>query len=79
MGISADLDADELKGLADLKTVRKSPVRAADGPPETYTRGVSSKLGIDATRKHQYPPLAQPPKEHLERVRQDWKKYGFQD
>lgn len=51
----------------------------AGGPPETYTRGVSSKLGIDATRKHQYPPLAQPPKEHLARARQNWKKYGFQD
>ena len=51
----------------------------AGSPPERYTQGVSSKLGIDATRKHQFPPIAMPPKEHLAGIRQDWKKYGFQD
>jgi UbiD family decarboxylase len=44
---------------------------------EESTRRVSSKIGIDATRKHKFPPLALPPQEHLERVRRDWKKYGF--
>ena len=49
MGISADLDADELKGLADLKTVRKSPVRAGDGPPGNTLmwRGLSRLTDIE--------------------------------
>ncbi|MBI4291148.1 MAG: UbiD family decarboxylase [Betaproteobacteria bacterium] len=50
---------------------------AADVRQEESTRRVSSKLGIDATRKHKFPPLALPPREHLEKVRRDWKKYGF--
>jgi UbiD family decarboxylase len=41
------------------------------------TRRVSSKIGIDATRKHAYPAVAVPPREHLERVRADWQSYGF--
>ncbi len=41
------------------------------------TRRVSSKIGIDATRKHVYPAVAVPPQEHLERVRKEWESYGF--
>jgi len=41
------------------------------------TRRVSSKIGIDATRKHAYPAVAVPPQEHLERVRKEWESYGF--
>jgi 3-polyprenyl-4-hydroxybenzoate decarboxylase len=41
------------------------------------SRRLSSKLGIDATRKHAFPAIAIPPKEHLERVRKEWKSYGF--
>ena len=41
------------------------------------TRRVSSKIGIDATRKHAYPAVAVPPQEHLERVRKEWENYGF--
>lgn len=52
---------------------------AAEVRQEESTRRVSSKLGIDATRKHKFPPLALPPREHLARVRQEWKKYGFRD
>ncbi len=40
---------------------------------------VSSKIAIDATRKHRFPPLAVPPKEHLERVDADWEKYGIRE
>lgn len=43
------------------------------------TRRLSSKIGIDATRKHAYPAKALPPREHLDRVRRDWKSYGFHD
>jgi len=52
---------------------------AAEVRQEESTRRVSSKIGIDATRKHRFPPLALPPREHLARVRQEWKKYGFRD
>ena len=50
---------------------------AADVRQEESTRRVSSKIGIDATRKHKFPALALPPKDHLERVRREWHNYGF--
>ena len=48
-------------------------------PNESPLRRRSSKVGIDATRKHGYPPLAIPPKEHLDRVAADWGKYGIRE
>jgi 2,5-furandicarboxylate decarboxylase 1 len=48
-----------------------------DVPQEDPARRVSSKIGIDATRKHPFPEIALPPQEHLDRVRKDWKSYGF--
>ena len=41
------------------------------------TRRVSSKIGIDATRKHSFPGVALPPREHLDRVQKEWASYGF--
>lgn len=41
-------------------------------------RRISSKIGIDATRKHTFPEIALPPREHLDRVRREWGSYGFQ-
>lgn len=35
----------------------------------------ASKLAIDATRKHEFPPVALPPAEHLEAVRRRWATY----
>ncbi|HLG69231.1 MAG TPA: UbiD family decarboxylase [Chloroflexota bacterium] len=46
-------------------------------PNESPLRRRSSKVGIDATKKHGYPPLAVPPKEHMDRVAADWAKYGI--
>lgn len=40
---------------------------------------VSSKVGIDATRKHAFPALAVPPKEHLDRVDAQWERYGIRE
>jgi UbiD family decarboxylase len=40
-------------------------------------RLIGSKMGIDATRKFTYPPVALPPQEHLEYVDQHWRDYGF--
>jgi len=48
-------------------------------PNESPLRRRSSKVGIDATRKHTYPPLAVPPKEHLDRVAAQWEKYGIHE
>ena len=36
-----------------------------------------SKIGIDATRKFLFPAVAIPPKEHMEKVRAQWQRYGF--
>jgi 3-polyprenyl-4-hydroxybenzoate decarboxylase len=51
-------------------------------PPEVPAndprRRMSSKIGIDATKKHAFPPLAVPPKEHLARVDAQWDRYGIQ-
>ena len=43
----------------------------------TPSRQVSSKVGIDATRKGSYPARSVPPQEHLDRVRANWTEYGI--
>jgi UbiD family decarboxylase len=40
---------------------------------------LSSKVGIDATRKHRFPARSIPPKEDLDRVDGQWSDYGFND
>jgi 2,5-furandicarboxylate decarboxylase 1 len=37
----------------------------------------SGKLGIDATRKHAYPPRSLPPAEMMAKVRAQWQQYGL--
>lgn len=75
--VQPENDAFIMSGTA---AVSLDPSQAAvEVRQEESTRRVSSKLGIDATRKHKFPPLALPPREHLARVRQEWKKYGFHD
>jgi UbiD family decarboxylase len=57
---------------------RLDPSQAAEDVPQLDpSRVISSKVGIDATRKHRFPPNALPPAEHLQRVRANWKDYGF--
>ncbi|MFC1962881.1 UbiD family decarboxylase [Chloroflexota bacterium] len=46
-------------------------------PPDDPAHPFSSKVLIDATRKHAFPPLALPPQEHLRRVDAQWDKYGL--
>jgi 4-hydroxy-3-polyprenylbenzoate decarboxylase len=48
-----------------------------DGKKLAASEQVSSKVGIDATRKFPYPPPAAPPKEHLERVAANWRNTEF--
>jgi UbiD family decarboxylase len=48
-----------------------------DGKRVLPTEQVSSKVGIDATRKFPYPPRAAPPKDHMDRVAANWAHYGI--
>ncbi|WAH35657.1 UbiD family decarboxylase [Alicyclobacillus dauci] len=62
--------------IEDLPAVRLDPSQAADDVPQLDpSRRVSSKMGIDATKKHKFPPIALPPQEHLDRVRANWDQY----
>ena len=49
-----------------------------DVPAEDPRRRVSSRVGIDATKKHAFPALAVPPAEHLARVDAQWERYGIE-
>ena len=42
------------------------------------SRNISSKIFINATKKHKFPHIALPPKEHLEKVLKDWGQYGIE-
>ena len=44
-------------------------------PKEKLKQG--SKMCIDATRKFGYPDVALPPKEMIQRARQQWRSYGL--
>lgn len=48
-----------------------------DGKVMPAAEQVSSKIGIDATRKHAYPAPSVPPREHLDRVAGQWERYGI--
>ncbi len=62
----------------DTLAVNLDPSQAPPGVPSNdRARLIGSKLGIDATRKFPYPPVALPPREHLEYVDQHWQEYGF--
>lgn len=64
--------------MSNAAAVSLDPSQApADIPQEDRSRRTSSKIGIDATRKHVFPGIALPPKEHLDRVRGQWGSYGF--
>jgi len=39
---------------------------------------LSSKVGVDATRKHRFPARSVPPKEDLDRVDAHWAEYGLE-
>jgi UbiD family decarboxylase len=73
--VQPERDIDIVRGV---KAIGLDPSQA---PPEVPqgdpSRWVSSKAVIDATRKHAFPPLALPPKEHLQRVDARWEKYGL--
>lgn len=58
-------------GTVPLGLDPSQPASGAGAP----ARAVSSKVGIDATRKGTYPANSVPPREHLAKVRQVWDEY----
>ncbi|KKK84810.1 hypothetical protein LCGC14_2779580, partial [marine sediment metagenome] len=48
-------------------------------PPDVplWERPLSSKVLIDATKKWKYTDIALPPSKYMEKVEEDWKKYGL--
>ena len=50
---------------------------AADIPQHDPRRRTGSKILIDATRKHVYPPRARVPAEFIDKAKEKWTQYGF--
>ena len=64
----------------DVQAVGLDPSQApADVLQHHPSRYVGSRVGIDATRKHKYPAISLPPKEHLDLVASRWKEYGIEE
>ena len=64
----------------DVQAVGLDPSQAPPSVPQHHpVRDVGSRLAIDATRKHDYPAISLPPKEHLDIVAARWKEYGIED
>jgi UbiD family decarboxylase len=49
-----------------------------DVPQHDRLRQVGSKILIDATRKHKYPPVARVPQPYIDTVIKQWNEYGFE-
>jgi UbiD family decarboxylase len=64
----------------DVQAVGLDPSQAPVGVLQhDAIRYIGSRLGIDATRKHEYPAISLPPKEHLDLVASRWRDYGIED
>jgi UbiD family decarboxylase len=64
----------------DVQAVGLDPSQAPASVPQHHpSRTHGSRLAIDATRKHAYPAISLPPKDHLETVARRWKEYGIED
>jgi UbiD family decarboxylase len=64
----------------DVQAVGLDPSQApADVLQHHPSRYVGSRIAIDATRKHKYPAISLPPKEHLAIVASRWHEYGIED
>ncbi len=64
--------------MDNLQALQLDPSQApAEVSQMDPARRHSAKVGIDATKKHNFPPVALPPKQHLEFVRAHWHEYGF--
>jgi UbiD family decarboxylase len=64
----------------NVQAVGLDPSQAPASVPQHHpSRYIGSRVAIDATRKHEYPALSLPPKEHLDIVASRWKEYGVED
>ena len=70
-------DVYVIKNTDPLTLDPSQPLRL--GEKVKPTDQVNSKHGIDATRKHSFPALAVPPKEHLEKFDAQWHRYGIRE
>lgn len=71
--------ARDIEIIQNVLAVALDPSQApAEVPQEDESRKTSSKVIIDATRKHTFPALALPPEEHLRRVDSQCSKYGLE-
>ncbi len=62
----------------DMQAVYLDPSTAPYSVPQyAPQRAKAGKVLIDATIKHEFPPIALPPKEHIQRVAEQWEAYGF--
>ena len=72
--------AEDVRIVRDTDAITLDPSQPKkDGKPLLPSDQISSKLGIDATRKHLYPAPSLPPKEHIERVAANWDQYGIRE
>jgi UbiD family decarboxylase len=63
----------------DVQAVGLDPSQAPPSVPQHHPeRYIGSRIAIDATRKHEYPGVSLPPKEHLDLVANQWKEYGIE-
>ncbi len=68
-------DIHVVRGTA---AVMNDPSQAAKGvTKEDPSRHISSKVLIDATKKHAYPAIAMPPQDHLRKVAEKWGRIGL--
>lgn len=64
--------------IPDVAAVANDPSTApAEVPHHDVRRLTGSKMGIDALKKFEFPPIAMPPAADLDLVRTNWKEYGF--
>jgi UbiD family decarboxylase len=62
--------------IPDVPAVLLDPSQApSDSKQGDSRRRLSSKMAIDATKKHAYPENSVPPREHLQRVEREWSRY----
>jgi UbiD family decarboxylase len=72
--------ATDIRIFRDTDPITLDPSQPLkDGHKVEPADQISSKVGIDATRKHPYPAPSVPPTEHLEKVAGNWASYGIHE
>jgi UbiD family decarboxylase len=63
--------------VPETLSVPLDPSVPVDVPVSDERRALGSKIGIDATKKRDFPPIAFPPEEHILEIEKRWKEYGL--